>query len=217
MPLPSGFAVVPPDEVDEELRILFKRSVQMVLEEVLEGQRVHRKKNVCFFSVDTKAKSFTVDLCDLFSWLKFSKTDADMVHRIEPGFKVSVFESPFVNGFIVVEALTNVGGCNLFLGSGTHSLFVKIMKRKASSNKTLVGVSIHIHDACLECRASPSESVRLKKCSRCFFNHQARVLYCSKECQKKDYERHRSVCACGELLQDDWRSYSLSSCEYKEQ
>jgi hypothetical protein len=211
MPLSSGFAVVPPDEVDEELKSAFKESIQMALEEILEGQHIHRKNHICFFSVDTKAKSFTVDLCDLFSWLKLSRTDEELVQRIEPGFKVSVFESPFVNGFIVVEALTNVGGCNLFLGNGTHSLFVKIINRKASFNKTLVGVSLHVSNSCLGCRAPASESVRLKKCSRCFFNHEARVLYCSKECQKKDYERHRTVCACGELLLDDWRSYNYST------
>ena len=218
MPSPTGYEIVPPDLLDGEYKTVFGENVKFVLDSCLESAHVHGKSHVFFFSVEAKTKSVTVDLCDLLSWCKYSsvvEADVDsIVERIEPGMKACAFRSPFLNGFVVVETLTNVGECNLFIGNCTHSLQMKLIHRKGSSGKTLVGVSVHTSKTCIECGAPSSESVKLRKCSRCFLNHQARVLYCSKECQRKDYPRHRSVCARPELMQDDWRSCGRMAYDY---
>jgi hypothetical protein len=42
---------------------------------------------------------------------------------------------------------------------------------------------------CRNCGRAESEEVKLKKCMRCLA-----VMYCSAECQKKDWKKHRMEC-----------------------
>jgi hypothetical protein len=206
------YELVPSNMVDETLLQYFKRDTKYVADHILEKQQIHKKNEVRFIAVNTKKSD--VDLSELYGWLKFANIDEKDVQHISSSFKCSVFQSPFVNGFLIAKALTNVDECNLFIKQSAHSLQMKVVNRKGAEGKTLIGIIIYISNTCLECKAPASESVKLRKCGRCYHNHKARVLYCSKECQSKDYSRHRSVCSCTELLEDDWRKYEGVACDW---
>lgn len=77
-------------------------------------------------------------------------------------------------------------------GSSSLKIDVTVNEDQLSEEYELSQIFWYRHDACAQCHRCLLPQDR-KKCARC-----ANVFYCSKTCQKKDWQLHKQYCKAGE-------------------
>ena len=164
-----------------------------------EGGSYHRKRHN--FCVLLSSQSMCLDLSDAFGWCQRSNMLQD--NRAVGKWACSAFiGTPLVQCLAVAGALTNKKECErlLFVSSGTTVQLHAWRKEHCSKEPILIGLTLATLNRCMNFPCE-SHSFKLKACSRCYRNSGVRVLYCSKNCQLRDFARHKKACL------HDWPSY----------
>lgn len=177
---------------------------------------MHPKAHLSYFKFDggLESRISKIDLSNVYYWCKGSRIMkriddipiASAIDRENPTkpFNAVLMGTPFVNTFLTAEPLLNADKCKVIIQNGNSTVQIGVILDKGFTGTVVVGISIHTPNTCLECKKPASATCKLRACSRCFENDRIRVLYCSSECQKLDYQRHSSVCT-SDWKSDDWR------------
>jgi hypothetical protein len=179
---------LPCDTIDPDIRQEFNSTFNRAVAPAL----YHRKRHTVYFELDSRFSRACLNLSDVFKWCRHSQiigfTEAQVVS----------LSTPLLNCVAMAQALTNVPACERieFINSSIENTAQLHVWRNmdVESEPVLFGLTIATLYQCTTCHAVP-QIVKLKACSRCY--HAAgrvRVLYCSKECQMLDYERHKTAC-----------------------
>lgn len=84
-------------------------------------------------------------------------------------------------------------------------------KKEDLSKPLCIGVSVVCKKFCIGCKeaATPENNSEFKKCGRCWESMHVSVWFCSVECQKKNYHKHKSIClGCRDMHLDEERIIS---------
>jgi hypothetical protein len=174
----------------------------------------HKKCHTFFFSMHENIAITRLNLCDVYVWCKHSSV-SERVNRMKNSYSLQsvVMQTMFLNTVLVARPLCSEGdirrGCKLSITSDGNTVQLVAKRGKSVKGKLIVGVSIFTPNVCTECKRGPKE-VKLRACKRCFEHDRIRVLYCSKGCQKDDYDRHKSTCK-ADWSSDDWRDWTTGS------
>jgi hypothetical protein len=174
----------------------------------------HKKSHTFFFKMHEKITTTRLDLCDIYVWCKHSSI-SERIEKHDPiqSSKSAVVQTLFLNAILVVQPLCSEGdkqrGCRVYITSDDNTVQIVTKRGKNVKGDITVGVSILTPNVCMECKRTHNE-VKLRACERCLENDKIRVLYCSKECQSKDYDRHKSTCK-ADWKDDGWRKWSIGS------
>lgn len=198
------------EEIDEDCLHLHERCVDIY--NGLSKAPVYKKSQRFFFMANDKCRGTKADLCDFLVWCKHSHIteESSIVEGVLDKipilkyFRVAILKTFFVNGFLYVQALTNADKCKVIVVNGDETAQIRVIRDKNFHGKIMIGVSICIPHLCMECKKMPSDTCKLRFCSRCFKVDRVRVFYCSKECQKQDYPRHSNACNV-DWNDNDWR------------
>jgi hypothetical protein len=163
--------------------------------EFFDDPLIHRKMHAVFLTAEDKCTKF--NLCDMFEWCKCSALlDESTVQKYgNADGEFCPISTPFGIVFLFVNVLTNAEECRVEILNGDKTVQIKIKDFKPST----IGIRLYTTNMCMQCRKTESDTVRLKKCSRCL-----KCFYCSQECQLLDYPTHRSVCTY-DWSSSDWR------------
>ena len=190
-PIKHGCMTLPCDSVNPDIREKFNSAFNNAISPAL----FHRKRHTVYFELDGRFNRASLNLSDVFKWCKLSETVLDFGI---PEMLIVELSTPLLNCVAFAHALTNTDACERieFVNSSrekTAQLHVWT-KTSEDSKPTLFGLTIATLYRCTTCHIVP-RIVKLKACSRCY--HAAgrvRVLYYSKECQLRDYARHKTAC-----------------------
>ena len=174
----------------------------------------HPKRHVFFFKMHERIPLTRLDLCDVFIWCRHSH----LIQRvgtvdIQSSMQVAFMGTVFSNMLLVAQPLCSEQdkqrGCKVSIAYDRNLKTIQIIARRGKNVKgdLFVGVSIATPNTCMQCKCGPTEAT-LKACKNCFAKDRIRVLYCSKDCQRADYSRHKHVCQ-NEWSDDDWREWRV--------
>lgn len=174
----------------------------------------HKKCHTFFFKMHDSISVTRLDLSDVYVWCKHSSVSERVSKAKNPySLQSVVMGTMFLNSVLITLPLCSEGdirrGCKVSITSDENTVQLVAKRGKNVKGKLIVGVSISTPNVCTECKRGPKE-VKLMACKRCFEHDRIRVLYCSKECQKADYNRHKSTCK-ADWSSEDWRDWTTGS------
>ena len=174
----------------------------------------HRKCHTFFFRMHGNITITRLNLSDVYVWCKHSSV-SERIDKTKNSYSLQsvVMSTMFLNAVLVAQPLCSEGdirrGCKVSISSDDGTVQIVAKRGHKVKGELIVGVSIFTPNVCTECKRGPKE-VKLRACRRCFEHDRIRVLYCSKECQKADYDRHKGTCK-ADWSSDDWRDWTTGS------
>jgi hypothetical protein len=185
----------------------FKSNTRETISIIDKGDMYHNKYHMIFFQLHEDADSTTMDLCEAFKWCKHSRILENTYYSRNQYIHGVAIETPLIRCVAIAQVISNPQGCKRILfeyGNGTVRLHA--WKEEGYTHPVFVGISLCTPNACMNCKTIASPTSKLKACSKCFHTAgRVRILYCSKECQRMDYRRHRNACTY-DWSKDDWQA-----------
>jgi hypothetical protein len=154
--------------------------------------------------LDYKATEYTLitssttifDLGDAFPQFRRCR----LIHRISHGlFSMALVETKFAPHLVFTQGVDN---CRMLLGAANETIRVVA---ECSDDGGAASRNVHLSFVLVELKFCAACGRPAKnKCTACWGSCRACVRYCSKECFRGDYKRHKEVC--GRDFSDEWKS-----------
>ena len=152
----NGFKIITEDLISDDVKLDFRNITDEVVLKLGSCNQPHRKGHFVFLEMLPMTRVATIDLCDLFSWCKFSRISKKNSFSLDSQIKAGVMETIFTNAMIVTVVSDE---CRIFIGNGANTVQIKVIRKKQSVESAVACVRIHTRHNCMECNMRHSFNI----------------------------------------------------------